>query len=167
MGSWNKARNKAECLSIALNRKRRLFYSWAVVLPKFSGKSCLMMRVKTLSKDKFVSLEVYRKEKKVLPLPIVARRSKILLLRSLFPPHKKKRFPRLHKVCVRASREQNTCSVMFLLFSFELNLFWGPCHSLGKGNKISNKVNFLTGNINNYIQFFLSRYRNDVAGILP
>ena len=165
MGSWNKARNKAECLSIALNRKRRLFYSWAVVLPKFSGKSCLMMRVKTLSKDKFVSLEVCWKEKRYFHFRLSRVAQKYFC--SLFPPHKKKRFPRLHKVCVRASREQNTCSVMFLLFSFELNLFWGPCHSLGKGNKISNKVNFLTGNINNYIQFFLSRYRNDVAGILP
>ena len=165
MGSWNKARNKAECLSIALNRKRRLFYSWAVVLPKFSGKSCLMMRVKTLSKDKFVSLEVYRKEKKVLPLPVVARRSKTLLL-PYFRPTKEK-VPCLHKVCVRASW-QNTCSVMFFfLFSFDLNLIWGPYHSLGKGNKISNKGNFLTRNINNYIQFFLSQYRNAVAGILP
>ena len=144
MGSWSKAWNKTECLSIPLNRKRRLFYSWAVVLPKFSGKSCLMMRVKTLSKDKFVSLEVYRKEKKVLPLPVVARRSKTLLL-PYFRPTKEK-VPCLHKVCVRASW-QNTCSVVFLflllLFSFGLNLFWGPSHSLGKGNKTSTREIFL------------------------
>ena len=48
-----------------------------------------MIRVKTLSKDKFVSLEVYRKEKKVLPLPVVARRSKILLL-PISAPQKEK-----------------------------------------------------------------------------
>ena len=54
-----------------------------------------MMRVKTLSKDKFVSLEVYREEKKVLPLPVVARRSKTLLLPYFRPT--KKSFP----VCIK------------------------------------------------------------------
>ena len=118
MGSWNKAWNKAECLSIALNRKRRLFYSWAVVLPKFSGKSCLMMRVKTLSKDKFVSLEVYRKEKKVLPLPIVARRSKILLL-PYFRPTKRKG----SLVCIKSVSEHlgNKIHVLSCFFCFLLN----------------------------------------------
>ena len=165
MGSWSKAWNKTECLSIPLNRKRRLFYSWAVVLPKFSGKSCHMMRVKTLSKDKFVSLEVYRKEKKVPPLPVVARRSKTLLLPISAPlKHSKKRekVPCLHKVCVRASW-QNTCSVVFLIFCcccccfllvwtcFEvLPIPWEKEIKLQQGKFFDPKQP-----INNYIQFFL------------
>ena len=74
-----------------------------------------MMRVKTLSKDKFVSLEVYRKEKKVLPLPVVARRSKTLLFSISAPlkhSKKEKRFP----VCIKSVSEH------LVFFWFELVL---------------------------------------------
>ena len=162
MGSWSKAWNKTECLSIPLNRKRRLFYSWAVVLPKFSGKSCLMMRVKTLSKDKFVSLEVYRKEKKVLPLPVVARRSKTLLFSISAPlkhSKKEKRFP----VCIKSVSEHLDkilvlscfcfCCCCFLLVwtCFEvLPIPWEEEIKLQQGKFFDPKQP-----INNYIQYFL------------
>ena len=160
MGSWSKAWNKTECLSIPLNRKRRLFYSWAVVLPKFSRKSSLMMRVKTLSK-------IYQrggilKGKKVLPLPVVARRSKTLLFPISAPlkhSKKEKRFP----VCIKSVSEHLDkilvlscfcfCCCCFLLVwtCFEvLPIPWEKEIKLQQGKFFDPKQP-----INNYIQFFL------------
>ena len=160
MGSWSKAWNKTECLSIPLNRKRRLFYSWAVVLPKFSRKSSLMMRVKTLSK-------IYQrggilKGKKVLPLPVVARRSKTLLFSISAPlkhSKKEKRFP----VCIKSVSEHLDkilvlscfcfCCCCFLLVwtCFEvLPIPWEKEIKPQQGKFFDPKQP-----INNYIQFFL------------
>ena len=72
------------------------FQSCAVVLPKFSGKSSLMMRVKTFSKDKFVSVKVL--ERKIGISTSGCRAS----LKNTFAPYfrptdafkkRKKRFP--------------------------------------------------------------------------
>ena len=163
MGSWSKAWNKTECLSIPLNRKRRLFYSWAVVLPKFSRKSSLMMRVKTLSK-------IYQRGGILKGKKGTSTSGCCASLKNTFVPYfrpteafkKREKVPCLHKVCVRASW-QNTCSVVFLIFCcccccfllvwtcFEvLPIPWEKEIKLQQGKFFDPKQP-----INNYIQFFL------------
>ena len=94
----------------------------AVVLPKFSGKSCHMMRVKTLSKDRFASVEVYRKEKRYFHF----RLSRVAQNHfcSLFPPHwsiKKKWF----LVCIKSVSEHlNKILVLWCFFVVVVVYLW-------------------------------------------
>ena len=146
MGSWSKAWNKTECLSIPLNRKRRLFYSWAVVLPKFSRKSSLMMRVKTLSKIcQRGGILKGKKGTSTSGCRASLKNTFVLYFRTTEAFKKREKVPCLHKVCVRTSCFLLvwTCfEVLPIQRKKEIKLQQGKCFDPKQP-------------INNYIQYFL------------